>query len=164
MHCQFCNREIKNKGSLASHSMVCSQNPNKVSHKHSPNAGVQKGNIPWNSGATIGRQAHWDEKFPLDEVLVENSSYARHSVKARILAHNLIDYQCACCGIGPEWQGNPMVLILDHINGINNDNRIENLRFVCSNCDSQLPTYKSRNKKGRPIQLAMEPVLKTVED
>ena len=33
-----------------------------------------------------------------------------------------------------------------HNNGIAWDNRIENLRFVCSNCDSQLPTYKSRNK------------------
>ena len=33
---------------------------------------------------------------------------------------------------------------INHINGINNDNRIENLRFLCSNCDSQLPTYKNR--------------------
>lgn len=40
-----------------------------------------------------------------------------------------------------------MPLILDHVNGINNDNRIENLRFVCSNCDSQLHTYKSKNRK-----------------
>jgi len=44
--------------------------------------------------------------------------------------------------------GKPMPLILDHINGINNDNRIENLRFVCSNCDTQLPTYKSKNIGG----------------
>lgn len=49
-------------------------------------------------------------------------------------------------GLGSEWQGKPMPLILDHINGINNDNRLENLRFVCSNCDSQLPTYKSKNR------------------
>jgi len=44
-----------------------------------------------------------------------------------------------------------MPLILDHINGVNNDNRLENLRFVCSNCDSQLDTYKSRNRKNRGV-------------
>lgn len=43
--------------------------------------------------------------------------------------------------------GKPLVLILDHKNGVNNDNRLENLRFVCSNCDSQLETYKNRRGK-----------------
>ena len=41
-----------------------------------------------------------------------------------------------------------MDLVLDHINGVNNDNRLENLRFLCNNCDSQLPTFKARNKKS----------------
>ena len=81
------------------------------------------------------------------DVFVENSTYARHRIKMRIINQNLIRYECACCGIGPLWQNKPMPLILDHINGINNDNRLENLRFVCSNCDSQLPTYKSKNIK-----------------
>ena len=61
-----------------------------------------------------------------------------------------------------EWCGKPMPLILDHINGINNDNRLENLRFVCSNCDSQLDTYKSRNKGGAS-RLATAALLKSVE-
>ena len=82
------------------------------------------------------------------DVFVENSTYARHKLKERIIKQDMIPYHCACCGIGPEWNGKPMPLILDHINGVNNDNRLENLRFVCSNCDSQLDTYKSRNRKG----------------
>jgi len=84
-----------------------------------------------------------------EEVFVENSTYARHNLKKRILRQNLITYSCACCGIDPIWMGKPMPLILDHINGINNDNRLINLRFVCSNCDSQLDTYKSRNIKRK---------------
>lgn len=79
------------------------------------------------------------------EVFIEESTYARKNVKRRILNQNLIPYVCEICGIGPEWQGKPMPLILDHINGVNNDHRLKNLRFVCSNCDCQLPTYKSRN-------------------
>lgn len=108
--------------------------------------GPKKGYVPWNAGKKVGRADHWDKKFPLDRVFVENSTYPRHCLKKRILDNNLIEYRCACCGIGPQWNGKPMPLILDHINGTNNDNRKENLRFVCSNCDSQLDTYKARNK------------------
>ena len=45
-----------------------------------------------------------------------------------------------------------MPLILDHKNGINNDNRLENLRFLCSNCDSIQDTYKSKNKNKDQIR------------
>ena len=81
------------------------------------------------------------------EVFIENSSYPRKHLKIRIIKDGMIEYTCAICGIGPEWMGKPMPLILDHINGTNNDNRLSNLRFVCSNCDCQLPTYKSKNKR-----------------
>ena len=88
-----------------------------------------------------------------EEVFTSNSSYPRHKLKERIIKQGMIDYKCSCCGIEAEWMGKPMPLILDHINGKNNDNRLENLRFVCSNCDSQLPTYKNRRgskgNKGR---------------
>ena len=82
------------------------------------------------------------------EVFVENSSHPRHRVKERIIKQELLPYECSICSMPPEWLGKPMSLVLDHINGVNNDNRIENLRFVCHNCDSQLPTYKSRNRKS----------------
>ena len=145
MNCQFCSREINNKGSLKAHEMCCKENPNRTTHKHSPNAGVQKGDISPLKGTKVERNKSWDERYPIEEVFIENSTYARNCLKKRILSNNLIEYICACCGLGPEWNGKPMTLILDHINGINNDNRLENLRFVCSNCDCQLDTYKSRN-------------------
>jgi len=59
------------------------------------------------------------------------------------------DNRCSICGI-TEWNGKPIVFILDHIDGNSDNNSIDNLRLVCSNCDSQLPTYKNKNKgKGR---------------
>lgn len=147
MNCVYCQRSIASRPSLASHQLRCKENPNKVTFKRSPSAGAQIGSTPWNKGVATGRNAKWDVDFPLDKVLVENSKYARSCLKRRILANKLLDYVCAICNQEPIWCGKEMPLILDHINGINNDNRLENLRFVCSNCDSQLPTYKSRNRK-----------------
>jgi 5-methylcytosine-specific restriction endonuclease McrA len=85
-----------------------------------------------------------------EDVFVENSTYARHHIKRRIIQKRLVKYECTECGNIGEWNNKPLPLILDHINGVNDDNRIENLRFVCSNCDSQLPTYKNRRgSKGK---------------
>jgi len=147
MNCKHCDKEIVNAGGLATHEPFCKKNPNRVVRSRVSTAGAKKGSIPWNKNCKTGRLKHWDEKFPLATVLVENSTYARHCLKKRILDNELIVYKCGCCGIDPVWYGEPMPLILDHINGVNDDNRLINLRFVCSNCDSQLPTYKSKNRK-----------------
>ena len=88
-----------------------------------------------------------NQTIPDEEVFCENATIARQHVKKRIITRGLIEHRCSICNNGGVWLGNPLTLILDHINGINNDNRLENLRFLCSNCDSQLPTYK--NKRGK---------------
>lgn len=85
----------------------------------------------------------------LDDALVENSSYTnRNTLKDRLLRAGLLNYRCAKCGIA-SWCGEAISLHLDHINGIRNDNRIENLRLLCPNCHSQTPTYcGKKNKKS----------------
>lgn len=85
----------------------------------------------------------------LDTHLVVNSSYSRTLLKHRLLEEQRLPYHCAICSLAPEWQNQPLVLVLDHINGVSNDNRIENLRFLCPNCNSQQATFAGRNcKKG----------------
>lgn len=85
----------------------------------------------------------------LKEIMVENSTYSRTHLKTKILKERLIENKCQICGQLPEWKGKPMVLILDHINGVYDDHRLENLRMVCPNCNSQLDTYCRGNKRNK---------------
>jgi hypothetical protein len=86
---------------------------------------------------------------PLAELLVENSNYKRSHLKRRLYGEGLKERRCEMCGQGEEWQGSRMALILDHINGVANDNRLENLRIVCPNCAATLETHCGRNKPIR---------------
>jgi hypothetical protein len=88
-------------------------------------------------------------KQPLAEVLVENSTYSRACLKARLLREGLLPSVCALCGQTSTWFGKPLVLELDHVNGVNNDNRLSNLRLLCPNCHSQQPTFCGANNKGK---------------
>lgn len=85
------------------------------------------------------------QKVESKDLFIENCKSATVSVKKRILDDKLLPYKCYSCGNEGEWLGKKLVLILDHINGVSNDNRLTNLRFVCPNCDSQSDTYKGRN-------------------
>src|SRR5687768_8131976 len=85
------------------------------------------------------RTAQW-----LRTGVASGGTTAAHYVRQHILDEQ--DGCCAICGIVDEWNELALVFVLAHIDGDASDNRRENLRMVCPNCDSQLPTFKSRNR------------------
>lgn len=88
--------------------------------------------------------------MPLDEVLVENSAYSRNKLKQRLYLEGLKERRCEMCGQDENWRGRTMSLILDHINGVPDDNRLENLRIVCPNCAATLDTHCGRKNRREP--------------
>ncbi len=70
----------------------------------------------------------------------------RKHVKLRLIKAGLLENSCQSCGL-TDWQGRALSMQLDHINGVSNDNRLENLRMLCPNCHSQTETFSGRNLK-----------------
>lgn len=80
-----------------------------------------------------------------EDILCENSNRTRAVIRRYIIKNNIIPYKCSICGNEGEWQGKPLSLQLDHINGNCSDHRKENLRWLCPNCHSQTETHGSKN-------------------
>jgi hypothetical protein len=86
----------------------------------------------------------------LMDYLIINSLHTHNSsLKERLYKEGLKKRECELCGQDENWMGKKMSLILDHINGVNDDYRIENLRIVCPNCNGTLPTHGGKNIKNK---------------
>ncbi len=92
----------------------------------------------WSKDRIIG------PKRPVADYLENKSSITSHKLRLRLLKEGLKSHACESCGLS-EWLGDPIPLELDHINGINNDNRLENLRVLCPNCHYLTPTHRGKN-------------------
>lgn len=80
--------------------------------------------------------------------LVSGRFWNTARLKIQLIREKLLEEKCSLCNQEPFWMNQKLVLQLDHINGICDDNRIENLRILCPNCHSQTSTFCSRKNKG----------------
>ena len=164
--CLTCNAVIpyakKNSAKYCSHSCAARMNNSKYKKKASGlqhnkekvcllcgNTIPHRGTI-FCSTACAGKYKHLMYIKQADE-LGEFTAGSNGEASRRLIKSYLIEkygHKCSICGL-TEWMGLPAPLIVDHIDGDVFNNKVSNFRLVCGNCDMQLPTYKSKNKKGR---------------
>ena len=107
-----------------------------TAHKYIELLGIDTSHFTGRASGNGGKKAS-----NLADILVENSTYNRWHLKQRLLREGILENKCDICGLDGEWRDNKLVMVLDHINGINNDHRLENLRMLCPNCNSQQDTF-----------------------
>jgi hypothetical protein len=136
----------------------------KINSKEHFNKGTSKTAICQNCGKEFIKYQNHGGKFCSQECFKEhkhkeaykdflenNDKYCRGNYTPKYFKNDFLKeqgYTCSICGCKQEHNGKPLVFILDHIDGNAANNRRDNLRCVCPNCDSQLETYKSKNKNG----------------
>ena len=105
----------------------------------------------------------WNNRYtqtPISEILVSGSTYNTTHLKRRLYNEGIKQPVCELCGQDENWRGKKMSLILDHINGVNNDHRLENLQIVCPNCNATLSTHSGKNvKREKKIKI---PKIRTI--
>ena len=88
-----------------------------------------------------------------ENIFIQNSTADQKTLRNWYKKGNYTKYECSICGQEPFWNGKELTLILDHINGVHTDDRLENLRWVCPNCNYQLDTTNGKNKQHKEHEL-----------
>lgn len=105
------------------------------------------GTIKDRQGWAKGKKFQGRYVFALEEILVENRYFQTYKLKQRLIESGHFEAICSGCKLD-KWMEQPIPLELDHMNGKNDDNRIENLRLLCPNCHAQTTNYRGKNKSS----------------
>lgn len=85
------------------------------------------------------------EKYSLEEVFCKDSPVTQKVLRGYVERHQVLEYKCINCGCDGNWQNGIIALEIDHIDGDNSNNEINNLRYLCPNCHALTDTYRGRN-------------------
>jgi hypothetical protein len=103
-----------------------------------------------------GKAASAKTALAIQQILSKRPGRLHLSQKRRLFNSGILKEECSSCGLGPTWNGKPITLQIDHINGDSFDHRLENLRILCPNCHSQTSNWGGRNVQRKPSKLCVD--------
>ncbi len=152
--CEYgCNTNAHYR--LKNGKMCCSENYTKCLNIRKKNScGLKTAHLEKRRTYTYNYKSAWHKgmrKGKIEDILIEYSVVNNDVVKNILIDELKWEYKCFLCNIF-SWRNKKLTLELDHINGSRNDNRKENLRFLCPNCHSQTKNFRGRNiNSGKSI-------------
>ena len=93
---------------------------------------------------------NYTRRIPTKDLFIPNCKFSPNTVKNRLKRLDFLPEKCSICGIN-EWHNKKLVLVLDHVDGNSTNCSIENLRWLCPNCNSQQPTFCRKKRKERKV-------------
>jgi len=154
--CEKCDKEFRNVYSLSAHKGHCGK-LNSTSHLDKSRG--------WSKGKTAVTDSNVSKyskhKWTFETVFCESSKASRGYVRSLLVKLQDRGNRCEVCSI-ETWNEAQITFELDHINGIRDDNRLENLRFLCPNCHSQTHTFRNKNcnktriRNGLPLNFTTQ--------
>ena len=93
---------------------------------------------------------HLEGRTFMEEYFNGNINVSASTLRRKLIKNGFKDERCECCGL-TEWMGKKIPLELHHINGNHNDNRLENLQILCSNCHSLAHDYSNSDTKSKNV-------------
>ena len=160
-------KELVEKADAITDILWCFGLPNRGKNYLTLKTRLEIEGIPYPDTSFTNRKKH-PKRYtkPLDELLVKDSNSGSSKLKKRLVEEHVLVDVCSICGQKPIWNGKPLVLELDHINGDYKDNRLENLRILCPHCHSQTDSFRGRSKRTYRLtkEQIKENALKVIEE
>lgn len=165
--CEYgCNEKANFQ--LKNGKWCCCQRPNSCKAVKSKNSeslkkAHQDGRVESFSNEARERSLRTRKRESLDFFLANPELfYSSENLKRHLLEYG-VPYKCSCCGIS-DWQNKPITLEIDHIDGMRNHNKLDNLRFLCPNCHSQTSTWRGRNINSGKTKVSDEELLEALKN
>lgn len=110
------------------------------------NRALKKLNIEYSGNQSRKGLTRLENRAHVSSYLGTGKHISSNKLRLKLLRDGIFNHECSQCK-NTEWDGKPIPLELDHIDGVHNNNELSNLRLLCPNCHAQTDTYRGKNIK-----------------